>query len=211
VAFASALIGEAALLSGDLELAGSELADAVDLHHDLGAGAGESHCLQRLAEVRLAQGDLDEGRRLLDQALPLARWSMMARHLLQRIYGTMILAAPSPQTARAIVDRAESTLGTDDACVFCSVMLSVPAAMACAAVGDIEHARHHLGLAERSGMLWDGTAWEAAIAEARAAVLGATGEDESARAELARAVARFGQAGQPLDVARCERRLQSTP
>ncbi len=36
-AFASALIGEAALLSGDLELATAELTEANDLHRDLGS------------------------------------------------------------------------------------------------------------------------------------------------------------------------------
>jgi len=54
VAFAGAIIGEAALLSGDLALAATELTDACALHHELGADGGEAHCLQRLAEVRLA-------------------------------------------------------------------------------------------------------------------------------------------------------------
>ena len=56
VAFATALIGEAALLKGDLDLAERELREAVDLHRDVDASAGEAHCLQRLAEVRLARG-----------------------------------------------------------------------------------------------------------------------------------------------------------
>ena len=68
--------------------------------------------------------------------------------------GTMILAAPDPLTARAIVDRAETTLGTEDSCVFCSIMLSVPAAIVCAQVGDLEHAHHHLREAEGSAMMW---------------------------------------------------------
>ena len=72
-AFASALIGEAALLSGDLELAAAELTEASDLHRDLGSAAGEAHSLQRLAEVRVAEGDDAEAMRLLQQALPLAR------------------------------------------------------------------------------------------------------------------------------------------
>src|SRR5262249_12233610 len=42
VAFATALVGEAALLSGDLDLAAAELQEAVDLHHDLGSTAGEA-------------------------------------------------------------------------------------------------------------------------------------------------------------------------
>jgi hypothetical protein len=161
VAFAGALIGEAALLSGDLELAGSELAEARELHRDLSSAAGEAHCLERLAEVRIAEGDLQAARTLLDQALPLARWSMISMHLLHRIYGTMIAAASDPAHARAIVDRAESSMGVNHACPFCSVMLAVPAAIACTRGGDLAHARHHLAIAQKSANLWDGTAWEA--------------------------------------------------
>ena len=78
VAFATALRGEAALLSGDLALAEIELSEAAELHHDIGSTAGEAHSLQRLAEVRLAQGDNAEANRLLRRALPLARWSATA-------------------------------------------------------------------------------------------------------------------------------------
>ena len=138
VAFASALIGEAALFMGDLERAERELLEAVDLHREVDAPAGEAHGLQRLAEVRLAQGDRAEAQRLLQRALPLARWSVVASHLLQRIYGTMINAAPDAATARAIVDRAEATMGDTDRCRLCAVMLAVPATIACAEVGDIE-------------------------------------------------------------------------
>ena len=167
-AFASALIGEAALLSGDLELAAAELREASDLHRDLGSTAGEAHSLQRLAEVRVAEGDPDAAMHLLHQALPLARSSMIANHLMQRIFGTMIIAAPDELEARAIVDRAESTLGWDEVCPFCSIMLAVPASIACARAGDLEHAHRHLAIAERSAMLWQGTAWEAGLAEAQA-------------------------------------------
>ena len=61
VAFATALIGEAALLAGDLDRAERELLEAVELHRDIDASAGEAHSLARLAEVRLAQGDRDAG------------------------------------------------------------------------------------------------------------------------------------------------------
>jgi tetratricopeptide (TPR) repeat protein len=203
VAFASALLGEAALLAGDLDLAAAELREAVDLHRDIAAGSGEAHSLQRLAEVHLAWGDREEALRLLQRALPIARWSPISLHLLQRIYGTMIQAAPDPESARAVVDQAESTLGTEDFCYMCSVMLAIPAAIACAEVGDVDHARHHLRVARRSARLWEGTSWQAAVLEAEAHVAAAEGAtDESARLR-AEAADLFERAGQPLDSARC--------
>ena len=161
-AFASALIGEAALLSGDLELAAAELTEASDLHRDLGSAAGEAHSLQRLAEVRVAEGDGAEAMQLLQQALPLARSSMIAKHLLQRIFGTMILAAADPLEARAIVDRAESTLGLGR---------RLPVLLDHAVGAGVDRLRpgrrprrtpdRHLAIAEQSAVLWQGTSWEA--------------------------------------------------
>ncbi len=172
-AFARALTGEAALLSGDLDLAAAELTEASAEHRDLGSGAGEAHSLQRLAEVRLAQGDDAEARQLLERALPLARNSIVAKHLLHRVFGTMIRAAGSRSEAAQAAERAESMLGWDDLCQFCSIMLAVPAAIACARDGDLAGARRHLAVAERCGPVWQGTSWEAALAEAHAAVAAA--------------------------------------
>ncbi len=204
-AFASALIGEAALLSGDLELAAAELIEAGELHRDLGSPGGQAHSLQRLAEVRIAQGDGAEALRLLQEAFPLARGSMIAKHLLQRIFGTMILAAPNAIEARATVDRAESMLAWDDACPFCSVMLWVPASIACAQAGDLDSAKRLLAVADRSAMMWQGTSWEAGLAEARAALAAAQGDVAAARDEMQSACERFQRAGQPLDAERCRR------
>lgn len=216
VAFATALIGEAALLMGDLTLAERELQEAVDLHRDADAPAGESHSLQRLAEVRLAQGRDEEARQLLQQALPLARWSVIGMHLLQRIYGTMIAAAPDPWAARAVVDRAEATVGDTDECPFCAVMLAVPASIACADADDLEHARRYLAVAEASASRWDGTAWDAAVLEARAHIARAEGRPEEFEAMVAEAGRRFAASGQPLDAQRChaargELRREVTP
>ena len=203
VAFATALRGEAALLSGDLDLAERELREAVDLHHDLGSPAGEAHSLQRLAEVHLARGDREKAAWLLRRALPLARWSVIGAHLMHRVYGSMISAAPDAQAARAVVDRAEATMAGQDFCSFCSIMLAVPAAAACADIGDLDDARRHLRVAETSELLWEGTAWQASLLEARAHLAAAerrTGEAERLRTEAA---ALFEAAGQPLDAERC--------
>ncbi|HEX2381501.1 MAG TPA: AAA family ATPase [Acidimicrobiales bacterium] len=204
-AFASALIGEAALLSGDLDVAAVELTEASDLHRDLGSTAGEAHSLQRLAEVRVAEGDLSSAMQLLQRALPLARSSIIAKHLLHRIFGTMILASADPLEARAVVDRAESTLGWDDFCNFCSIMLSVPASIACVRAGDLEGAHRHLAIAEQSALLWQGTSWEAAVAEAQAEIAAATGDPDTALKRLESAAEQFDRAGQPLDAERCRR------
>jgi len=202
-AFARALSGEAALLSGDLDLAAAELAEASAEHRELGSAAGEAHSLQRLAEVRLAQGDDAEARRLLERALPLARSSIVAKHLLHRVFGTMIRAATSRPEAVQVAERAESMLGWDDFCQFCSIMLAVPAAIACARNGDLPGARRHLAAAERSAVVWRDTAWEAALAEAQAAVAEADGDRGTARTRLQWAAGQFQRVGQPLDAARC--------
>jgi tetratricopeptide repeat protein len=205
VAFAIALRGEAALLKGDLALAETELRAAADLHHDLESPAGEAHSLQRLAEVHLARGDRPGAWHLLQRALPLARWSSIGQHLMHRVYGCMITAAEDLEGARAVIDRAESTLGDEDHCTFCSIMLSVPATQACADLGDLDEARRHLREAERSITLWEGTAWEAALLEARAHLARAEQRDVEAERLLRDAAARFEAAGQPLDAERCRR------
>ena len=94
-AFATLVAGEASLLAGDLGPARTLLAEAVEQHGALGADSGTSHALQRLAEVELAAGDRAEAERLLRRALALARWSPLAQHLLQRIYGTLVATAPT--------------------------------------------------------------------------------------------------------------------
>jgi DNA-binding SARP family transcriptional activator len=208
VAFAAALAGEAALLAGDLTRAEHELQEAVDLHREISASAGEAHSLQRMAELRVAQGRNAEARDLLQRALPLARWSSITLHLLQRIYGTMIRAASSPAEARAVVAIADTALGQDDYCTLCQVMYAVPAAIACADVRDLETAMSHYAVAEKSAQLWHGTAWQAATLEARAH-LAAARDDPSAAADLLdRAALEFAGAGQPIDAARCRSGLR---
>lgn len=203
IAFAATVAGEASLLAGDLESAVARLGDGVDLHHQIGANSGEALSLQRLAEVHLARGEYDEALRLLATALPLARWSALAHHLIQRIYGTMIRATQDPTAARLVVDQAADAIGPSDACIFCTVMIAVPSAIACADVGDVDSARRHLAEAEMSAQAWQGTAWPGAVAEAKAHLAAAEGRTDESAELLAAAADLFGRAGQPLDADRC--------
>lgn len=211
VAFAVALRGEAALLKGDLRLAEAELTEAADMHHTLEFAGGEAVCLQRLAELHLHRGQPEAAAPLLQRALPLARWSTFARCLLPRIYGTMISAAPDPLSACDVVERAEATLGPDDECLFCSIMLAVPAAGACAEAGDLDRARRFLATAETVRTRWEGTAWEASLTEVRAVLARAEGDVAGAGRLLASAAVLFDTAGQPLDAARCRSALGTAP
>jgi len=202
-AFATVVAGEAALLAGDLDVARAELTEAVDLHTAIGADTGTAHALQRLAELELAAGNRAESERLLRRALPLARWSPLVHHLLQRIYGTLVAAAPDRDAALAVVDEAVEASDARKTCMVCHVMIAVPAAIACAEGGRLDQAREWLAQAVASAALWEGTAWQGAVREARAHLSRADGDPVAARRLLAEAAALFDTAGQPLDALRC--------
>jgi tetratricopeptide (TPR) repeat protein len=203
VAFAVTVAGEAALLAGDLDAARADLVDALAMHVEMAADTGSAHTLQRLAEVELAAGDRPAAERLLRRALPLARWSPLARHLLQRIYGTLIAAASDTDAALAVVDEAAGTLDEPFACMFCQVMIAVPASIACVEGGRLDEARVWLAQAQSSAAAWQGTAWQGAVAEAGAHLARAEGDDAAAGRLLTGAVELFTIAGQPLDAQRC--------
>ena len=211
VAFASALIGEAALLMGDLDRAERELEEALEQHRDVDASSGEALCLQRLAEVRLERGDRAGARVLLDQALPLARWSLVSKHLMQRLYGTMIACADDPQAAMRVVEQAEAVVAETDRCLLCDVMLAVPAAIACADVGEVDRARRHLVVAEQSAAHWAGTAWRAAVLEAQAHLARAERDEAESRRLFGVAADQFERAGHVRAAARCRAALADRP
>ena len=102
-----------------------------------------------------------------------------------------------------MVDQAEATLGETDRCSFCLVMLAVPSAIACARAGDLAEARRQLALAESSVARWKDTAWDAAVVEARAHIVAASGDLDGARALLVQAQDLFAAAGHVLEAKRC--------
>ncbi|HEY3000194.1 MAG TPA: hypothetical protein VGJ43_16545, partial [Acidimicrobiales bacterium] len=208
-AFATLVAGEAALLGGDLESARTDLTEAVEMHAAIGADTGTAHALQRLGELEFIVGDRPEAQRLLRRALLLARWSPLASHLLQRIYGTLVAAAPDCEAALAVVDESVEAADEHTTCIMCHVMIAVPAAIACAEGGRIDEARSWLAEAANSAALWQGTAWQAAVAEARAHLARALGDEAEARRLLTDAAALFDMAGQPLDAMRCRDGLEA--
>ena len=209
VAFAACVAGEAELLGGEIEAARRDLRDAVALHRGLGAETGTAHSLQRLAEADLAAGNRAEAERTAREALVLARWSPLARHILQRTYGTLISAAPDAESALAVVDEASETLDEPGSCPFCQVMVAVPSAVACAEGGRLDEARHHLVVAEMSASRWEGTAWDGSVTEAKACLARVEGDQVEADRLLTRAARLFDDAGQTLDAARCREAIAS--
>lgn len=204
-AFATLVLGEAELLSGRHDAAERHLREAAELHRRVGSAAGQSLALQRSAEVALAIGRPAEARSLLVQALELARQStLLGRHLLHRIFGTMIDAACGPANALAAVDEAESAVTPAEACRMCSVTFLLPAARACARAGELARAREYLAAArEIVQPTWHGGTWPAALAAAEAAVNTAARRPQDAAASWQRAADLFAAAGQPHEARRC--------
>jgi hypothetical protein len=100
-------------------------------------------------------------------------------------------------------------MGWEDNCPFCSVVLYVPAVHACVRAGDVQGAQRHLDTVDSYAFMWQGTSWEARIAEARAALADARGDRVLAEQLLRDAIEQFERAGEPLDVERCRRAVAS--
>ncbi len=182
---------------------GERTAEAVELHHDIDAPAGRPTASSGWRKCTWPRVIGTRAEELLNRALLLARWSVISNHLLQRIYGSIIAAAPDAESARAVVDRAEATLGENDRCPFCAVMLAVPASIACADVGDLQDARRHLAVAQESAARWEGSAWDGAVLEARAHLARAENREGDFALLAANAAQLFTKAGHARDAARC--------
>ena len=129
------LLGEVELLSGGLEQAAEYLARAVELHEQARAPSGQALSMERMAAVALARGQRWHADRLLQRALRLAAASRLAPHLLVRVHGAMIQAAPTCH-GRSPPSSAHGPWPTVTLCPPCSMSFRVAATIALARAGD---------------------------------------------------------------------------
>ena len=210
-AYAATLRGEAMLLSGRLDEAEEALRLGGSLSRSLGGAVGEAHALQRRAEVALHGQRLADADALLDEALAVARECNVGFHLMDRIYGTKINAARSPEAALAVLEDAETSVqGPLETCPGCRITLAVPAAIASARGGDLARLKEWEPAAEMlANVVMRLPAWDAALEEVRGQRALATGEP--AAGHFAAAAEGFRAAGQPLDEARCAALAAASP
>jgi tetratricopeptide (TPR) repeat protein len=133
----------------------------------------------------------------------LARASALSSHLVSRVFGTVVEAAPDLEGSMAAVCEAEETLAGMEPCEPCSMGFRVNAAVASARAGDLERAAGHLAEAERIAGMWQGGPWLASVWEARAALREAEGERDQAVALYREAADLFQKVSRPLDAERC--------
>jgi tetratricopeptide (TPR) repeat protein len=201
---AELMLGEAALLAGDLAEAGTRLERALRLNTEAGTVSGICLSLERLAQTSLLAGDgRTRADSLLSEALPLARTAPLRSHLVVRLLGVSVEAA-APSAAAEAVRRAERLLADIPVtCEACALPYRVQASITCSRTGDLPHARRHLSDAERITALWQCSTWSAALWEARAHLRAAEGHPAQAAALLREAALAYRAAARPADEHRC--------
>jgi DNA-binding SARP family transcriptional activator/tetratricopeptide (TPR) repeat protein len=206
-AFGVTLRGEAEWLAGDLVSARAHLREGARLHRAIGGPVGEALSLQRLAEVALHEGQREEARGLIDEALDVARQTDIGFHLLDRIYGTRIrLHADDPDAALHVMEDASvSVRGPLETCPGCRITFAVPAAIAAARAGELALAeKHEEQCAYLANVVMRLPAWYAAHDEVRGHIAATRGAGDEALERFASAAKRFREAGQPIDAGRCD-------
>ena len=212
-AFGITIRGEAELLSGDLVAAQEHLTQGVNLHRAIGGFTGEAFSLQRLSEVAMHQGRHSDARALLDEALDVARQTDVGFHLLDRIYGTYLQLADTPDASLHALEEAHAAVhGPLETCPGCRITLAVPAAIAAARAGRLDLAEDYASQTSYlANVVMRLPAWHAAHDEVRGHIGLASGEDAVAvHAKFSAAAARFRTAGHPIDAARCDQLATNT-
>jgi tetratricopeptide (TPR) repeat protein len=207
-AFAATVLGETELLTDNLEAARAHLIDAARLSREVGAVGGESLARLRLGEALLHLGDRAGARAQLEEALELAHMSPLANHLLFLVYGVALQVPEHPAEGLVLIERAEILFDPRWVCRFCPTRYHVAAATVCARGGRLERASEFLKRAERGATHWPGGPWPAALAEARAELLLAEGDQRAAADALRRAAEGYAAAGQLLNERRAREALE---
>lgn len=207
-AFAATVLGEIELFTGDLEAARAHLLDAARLSRELGAVGGESLARMRLGETLLHLGDRAGARAQLEEALELAHISPTAPHLVFLVCGVLLQVPDTNAEVLALMDRVETLFDPRWVCPFCPTGYNVEAAKACAAAGQLDRAGDFLKRAAFGAARWPGGPWPAAVAEARAALLVAEGDQRSAADALRRAAEGYAANGQLLNERRARESLE---
>jgi DNA-binding SARP family transcriptional activator len=205
-ALAILILGEAELFSGRLAASEELLTSAERLHDTVGAPAGRALALQRLAEVALARGQKWRAGRLLSKAQKIAETSWLAPHLLVRLQGLAVEAAPNTSVAMDAITEGDQLLAGSGVCRPCSMGFRIAASILLAESGELESASRRLDETERLASMWQGGPWVAAVWEARSVLRQAQGRTELASALLHEAAVRYGELGRPADQARCKAR-----
>jgi len=175
----------------------------VELHQAAEASSGAALAMVWLAEVALARGDRRRAVRILERARKLAVASPLSSHLLVRVLGVLVQAAPSSSDARAVVREAEEQLGGAECCQPCSMSFRAGATITCARTGDLDAARSYLEATARLAAMWQGGPRQASEWEARAALRLAEGRNDQAVALLHEATDLFERSGHALAATRC--------
>jgi DNA-binding SARP family transcriptional activator len=206
-AFASTVLGEALLLTGDLPGARRHLHDAARLSREVAAPGGEALARARLGEALAAAGEQAEATAQLEEALELAHASALAPHLLYLVHAARIRTVADSAVALAAVDAAETILAGMTTCRFGPVVFQVAAAGACARGGAPERGEAYVQAAVQGARLWPAGLWSPAISEARADLALVAGDRGGAEVLLRRALTGFAASGQRLHEARMAARL----
>jgi DNA-binding SARP family transcriptional activator/predicted negative regulator of RcsB-dependent stress response len=202
-ALALLMLGEAELLAGRLGEAEDHLKEAAEANDRQGCISGAALARQRLAEAAVSRGRRYDANRLLGRARALAYRSDIVAHLLVRVFGTMIQAAPDPSKAITVLREAERELSQMQTCEPCSMGYLTSAATASARAGELDGARSFIAEAERIAGMWQGGPWTGAVWEARGTLRQAEGDAAQARAMFREAADVFASAGSRSDAKRC--------
>lgn len=210
-AFAWCLLGESLLLQARYEEAEGCLQRSGELHASLGERSG-ALAWQRLAELLVCRGQLDEAAHPLRRASAIATVSPMAPHLWGRIYATHALAGLQRDDPGAAVEfswSAAKAAARYGDCITCSALLNPVSAEAYALLGDADGAGSHAEAAGRVAAMFPSSAWRAMAESSQAAVKVAEGDHDGARAAFEAAGEHYEAAGQPYWAARTRDRARA--